>query len=103
MTYNEMKAIFRNHEKNNTGGKHLVGCIVFTSDSFSAEYSEDSRTYRVSSDCKAFVPGMGGYSIFGSSLDGSDMDVRLDWYMADEKGGKEGWKVERCYLLKETN
>lgn len=103
MTYKELKSAFLNNEKNNTNGNHLVGCIVFTSDSFDAEYSEESRTYVISSGCKAFIPGMGGYSIFGSSLDGSDKCVRLDLYMADERGGEDGWQVERCYLLKETN
>ena len=44
---------------------------------------------------------MGGYSIFGSSLDGTDMHVRLDLYMADERGEKDGWKIERCYIKKE--
>ena len=52
----------------------------------------------VSSDNKAFQPNMGGYSIFASSIDGSDPMVRLESYMAAEKGGKDGWKVERCYM-----
>lgn len=41
---------------------------------------------------------MSGYSVFGTSLDGTDKNVRLDAYMADEKGGKDGWKIERCYI-----
>ena len=24
--------------------------------------------------------------------------VRLECYMADEHGGADGWKVERCYM-----
>ena len=79
--------------------KHLLGHIVFSQDSFTKPYSEASRTYVVSSDNKAFIPGMGVYSIYGSSLDGTDMCVRLEGYMAAEKGGKDGWKVERCYLV----
>ena len=42
---------------------------------------------------------MGGYSIYGSSLDRSDMGVRLEAVMADEKGGPDGWKIENCVLL----
>lgn len=41
---------------------------------------------------------MGGYSIYGSALDGSDPCVRLECYMQDEKGGTDGWKIERCYM-----
>ena len=41
---------------------------------------------------------MGGYSIFASAIDGSDPMVRLEQFMADEKGGKNGWKIERCYM-----
>ena len=42
---------------------------------------------------------MGGYSIYASSLDGSDPLVRLEQYMAAERGGKDGWQVERCYMM----
>ena len=95
MTYSELKDYFRQSEKNN---QHVTGYITFTEDSFNKPYSEESRTYVVSSDNKAFIPGMGGYSIFGSALDGSDNNVRLDQYMYDEHGTKTGWKVERCYI-----
>lgn len=44
---------------------------------------------------------MSGYSIFGSSLDETDYGVRLDRYMVDEKGGKDGWIVDYCYFVKE--
>ena len=97
IAYAEMKAAFREHELNHPK-KHLTGCIVFTEDSFTQEYSLESRTYRVSSNNKAFQPNMGGYSIFGSSMDGSDDGVRLESYMAEERGGSRGWKVDYCYL-----
>lgn len=45
---------------------------------------------------------MSGYSIFGDSLDGSDNGVRLDYYMADERAGEDGWKIERCYIKNEV-
>ena len=95
MSYAELRSAFRKAEQD---GRHLTGTITFTADSFEEPYSLDARTYLVSSDNKAFRPGMGGYSIYGASLDGSDPCVRLERYMADEHGGKEGWKVERCVL-----
>lgn len=55
---------------------------MFTEDSFDKPYSEESRTYLVSSDNKAFQPNMGGYSIYGSCLGNSDPLVRLEGYMA---------------------
>ena len=96
MTYAELVAKFRSAERN---GIHMTGYIQFTRDSFTEEYSEQARTYGVSSNNKAYRPNMGGYSIYGGSLDGSDPCVRLEQYMADECGGKNGWKVERCYCM----
>lgn len=96
MSYGELARLFRNVEASGNG--HVSGCVVFTEDSFTQPYSEASRTYAVSSDNKAFQSGMSGYSIFGSCLDGTDPCVRLEAYMAAEKGGKDGWKIERCYM-----
>lgn len=95
MTYGELTGRFRQAERE---GRHISGYIVFTQDSFTEAYSEEQRTYAVSSNNKAFIEGMGGYSIYASSLDGSDPCVRLEAYMADEQGGKDGWKIERCYM-----
>ena len=96
VTYQELTRRFREAEKQ---GKHLKGYIVFTADSFPKPYTAFERTYVVSSDNKAFQSGQGGYSIYGSSLDGEDVCVRLDRLMADEYGGKDGFKIERCYML----
>lgn len=96
LTYGLMKQYFRTAER---ARQHLTGYIVFSQDSFTQEYTETSRTYEVSSDNKAFQPNMGGYSIFASALDGSDPLVRLERYMADEHGGADGWKIERCYMM----
>ena len=100
VTYSEIVSYYKAVEHSKTG-KRLSGYIVFTEDSFTAPYSELARTYRVSSDNKAFQPGMGGYSIYGSALDGTDSCVRLEQYMAVERGGKNGWKIERCYVKTE--
>lgn len=96
MTYQEMKKHFQEVEKEYGG--HVTGYIVFSQDSFTKPYSLESRTYVVSSDNKAFQPNKGGYSIFAEALDGTDCGVRLEQYMAEEFGGKDGWKVERCYM-----
>ena len=96
MEYRELKEVFREAEKN---GKHLCGHLVFAQENFDKPYSEFERTYEISSDNKAFKPNMGGYSIYGSSLDGADVCVRLEGYMSAERGGKNGWKLEKCYLV----
>lgn len=99
MTYQEMKVRFREAEKE--GFTHLTGYIVFSQASFEKPYPLAARTYVVSSDNKAFRPNMGGYSIYANSLDGSDIGVRLEQYMASEYGGKDGWQIERCYMLEQ--
>ena len=96
MTYSTMRNYFRIAER---ARQHLSGFIVFSPASFEKEYSVESRTYAVSSDNKAFQPNMGGYSIYAASLDGSDPCVRLEQYMASERGGKDGWQIERCYMM----
>lgn len=96
MSYGELTSRFREAERN--GGEHLTGYIVFTEDSFTKPYPETARTYTVSSNNKAFQPNMGGYSVYASALDGSDPMIRLEGYMQSEKGGKDGWKIERCYM-----
>lgn len=98
VSYNGLCRLFRAVESVGGGKVHITGKILFTQDSFTKEYREESRTYVVSSDNKAYIPGMGGYSIFGSSMDGLDKNVRLEQYMAAEYGGKDGWKVEKCFI-----
>ena len=96
MTYSTMKNYFRTAER---ARQHLTGYIAMSPASFEKEYSLESRTYVVSSDNKAFQPNMGGYSIFAVALDGSDAGVRLEQYMTSEYGGKDGWQIERCYMM----
>ncbi len=95
VTYSELVSTFRDAESK---GKHLSGRIVFSQDSFTRPYSEEARTYALSSENKAFQPDMSGYSIFASAIDGSDPMVRLDRLMAVETGDANGWKIERCIL-----
>lgn len=96
MTYGEMTRYFRAAER---ARQHLTGYIVIPQEAFTVEYPLEGRTYEVSSDNKAFQPGMGGYSIYASSIDGTDPCIRLERYMAAEKGGKDGWQIERCYMM----
>lgn len=98
LTYPQMAVLFRAVEAVTNKCVHVEGNIVFTKDSFNKEYSETERTYVTTSNNKAFQPNMSGYSIYGSSLDGSDPMVRLDGFMKAEKGGKDGWEIERCYM-----
>lgn len=95
MTYNEMEKLF--YAVNNKRLPAVDGYIVFTPDSFTKEYSEESRTYCVSSYNKAYQSGMGGYSIYAYCLDGTDQCLRLEGYMR----GDNAWKIERCYMLKD--
>lgn len=97
MNYSDLKEIFR-ELKATSPRDDLTAHIIFTEDSYVKKYPLLSRTYRVSSDNKAFRPNMGGYSIFACCLDGTDQGVRLDWYMAEE-GNPSGWKAENCYIL----
>lgn len=99
MNYCELKQIFR-ELKQNFPKEDLTAHIIFTEDSFDKKYPLLSRTYSFTSDNKAFWPNMGGYSIFGYCLDGTDQGVRLDWYMAEERD-PNGWKVEDCYILEQ--
>ena len=78
--------------------KSLKGVVVFTEDSFSAPYTEKERSYRFTSDNKAFLPNQLSNSIFADCLDYTDLGVRIDIYMHDEK---YPWKVEYCYLIED--
>ncbi len=97
MNYSKLKQTFR-ELKSTSPREDLTAHIIFTEDSFSTQYPLLSRTYRFDSDNKAFWPNMGGYSIFGDCLDGTDQGVRLDYYIAGERD-ISGWKVENCYIL----
>ena len=104
LTYNEFCSKMHEHNSKvkDHYGEQICGVIVFTEDSFNKIYPLESRSYEVSSNNKAWIAGMGGYSIYGSSLDGSDKGVRLEAYMRAEKGGENGWKVDYCYMLDEN-
>ncbi len=93
MSYPELSALFSS--VNDKMLPPVAGYIIFTADSFDGPYSETSRTYRVSSNNKAYQSGMGGYSIYASCLDGTDPCLRLEGYLR----GENAWKIEKCYML----
>ena len=70
----------------------IVGVVVFSnaSDWVRHDFPVTSRAYRISSNNKAFISGMCGYSIFGLTLDGTD-NARLE---------REKWIVNFAYLEK---
>ena len=74
-------------------GKWEEAVIVFTTDSFKGDYSEVSRSYKVSSDEKHFDSFKSGSSLHGDCLDGNDNGVRLDLYLHDS------WTVDYCYII----
>lgn len=95
LSYREMSDMFSHINK--VGLEHTCGYIVFSQDSFDKSYFEQSRTYVVSSNNKAYIPGAGGYSVYGSCFDGSDQNIRLEGYMR----GEIAWHIERCYMMKD--
>ena len=97
ITYSKMCEILRNHNLETdirvkgVDKNPLYGVVVFTEDTFSVPYTLEERSYRVSSDNKAFIYGMISNSVFANCLDGKDNGVRLDCYIGD-------WKVDYCYM-----
>lgn len=95
LSYREMSDVFRH--VNDKHKEPVCGYIVFSPDSFNKPYPEQSRIYAVSSNNKAYIGGAGGYSVFGSCLDGTDQGVRLEGYMR----GENAWKIDRCYMKRD--
>ena len=92
-----MRSFNETHGYTHKGNKErLEAVVVFTEDSWNKPYTEIQRSYRLSSDNKAFLPNQLSNSIFADCLDGSDLGVRLDWYMHDDE---KPWRVEYCYFL----
>ena len=91
----ELKQLFIEYndkiDKNKESGHELSvsAYIVYKSGNWEKPYSISSRTYKISSNAKMFHTWMGGYSLFGSALDGNDNGVRLE---------NIGWNIDYCYL-----
>lgn len=105
MTFSLLKEIFCTHEKGESEKpyyeqQHLTAHITISPDSFTKKHTEEERTYEVSSDNKFFRPDQIGSSLFGTSLDGQDVNVRLDRYLQN-LGTENGWKIEKIRLIRE--
>ena len=67
----------------------LHGVIVYKASNWPKNnYSLESRSYMVWNNNRGFQPGKISKAVTGSSLDGKDVGVRLDWY---------SWDVDYCY------
>lgn len=95
MQYDELSNLF--FDLNEKGLPSATGYIVFSTDSFDEPFNEESRTYAISSSNSAFRIDVKECSLFGSCLDGTDQNLRLDNYLKVSGG----WKIEKCYMLKD--
>lgn len=73
-------------------GKLAVGVIVFKKDNWKTEYSLESRSYRVNNMDNYFDKDKISQAWWASNLDGTDNNIRLDYYIND-------WKIDYCYIL----
>lgn len=80
--------LFEEMSKCHKTGNHRTAIIVFDQSNFTQPYSEESRSYASYSDQWGWNPRAMGRCKLGSCLDGTDPDVRLDWYE---------WTVEFWY------
>lgn len=86
-----MKKLTLEQLEKDTSWKKAV--IVFTEDTWTKTYSEESRSYEISRDARYFNPNAISKSLFGDCLDGKDDGVRLDAYIGMY------WKVDYCYIV----
>ena len=87
LTFEEIKKLF---EKINGTNEKQYAVMVVSQSNFDKEYSVESRSYIFHSDNKMFQADAISYSLYMSSLDGADRNVRYDWYR---------WAVDYCYLV----
>lgn len=66
--------------------------IVFKDESYDKPYPFASRAYEVSGASNYFNPDKISKALYGSSLDGTDVGVRLDKYL-------ENWVVDYCFII----
>ena len=79
----------KDHRNNEDYRDAITGVIVYKQSNFPKLYTEEERSYRVSSCNRCFQDGKIANSMFGDCLDGKDLGVRLDWY---------NWDVDFCYM-----
>lgn len=80
----------------NRSHKPITGVVVFSEDNWEEKYSLESRSYAMSSEGKLFNPNLIGTCTFASNLDGTDVCIRIDYYIDD-------WKVDYCYIKNDSD
>lgn len=93
ITFADLERAFETYNAEHSNGEDyrdaIKGVIVYKQSNFSKPFSEESRSYRVSSSNRRWQSGKISNGYYGDCLDGTDQGVRLDWY---------NWEVEYCYL-----
>lgn len=76
-------------------GKELTGVIVFKKENWTnVEYSLEARSYKVGNWCNWFDVEKISQALWATTLDGSDKNVRLDYYI-------NSWDIDYCYIENE--
>lgn len=88
ISFSELCDKMRTARKN---GKEITGVIVFKSSNWEKEFSLEARSYVVSNMCNYFDDEKISQALWGTSIDKSDKNVRLDYYLYD-------WEIDYCYL-----
>lgn len=91
--YNRMLEHGKTHLNNEDWNDQITGVIVYKADNWKKPYTEEQRSYRVSSYNRRFQMGKFANSMYGDCLDGSDQGVRLDLY---------DWDIDYCYFEEES-
>ena len=87
MTESQIYKLFEDHNKflgiktKGQDSQPLVGYIVIKDEWFREDLRplpEEERTYRFTSDNKAFIPGQGGYSVFAFCVADSSDCIRIE-------------------------
>lgn len=92
-SYNQYQEVIKRLRGYNSKKEHkeMYGIVVFSQDNFDKQYSKESRTYVFSNNNEAFLKNSDSETIYGSNLDGTDVNVRID------KCVKE-WIIEEAYM-----
>ena len=92
LSWDELVEKFKAHNAENPDADSITAHIVISADSFDEEYTEAERTYVITSNNNAFRDDKKGDAIIISAVDGTDNDVRLDWY---------DWEIESAWIVLE--
>lgn len=94
VTFDLIDSAMREHNKNvgRYEKQKLKAVIVYKQSNFTQEYSERSRSYLIDNNNHYFDNKISN-ALWGSCLDGTDQNVRLDYY---------NWDIEKCYFLQEV-